>query len=57
MKQKHVDASREVRMWIGTIIVPITVAIMTNPELQYGIKRKCGDFKYSIKNKFHKKES
>ena len=50
MKRKHIDAMREVRLWIGQVIIPavgVTVAVMSHPEANAYIKKKakqCKDF-------------
>ena len=59
MKRKHVEASREARLWIGQVIIPvggILVALLTT-EAKYRIALKFNKFKESIKNKFKKSES
>ena len=32
VKQKHIDMAREVRLWIGQILVPLAGVIMIIPE-------------------------
>lgn len=60
MKQKHIDASREIRLWIGQIVVPtitLVATTMTIPEVRQAVAAKAEDMKRSIKSKFKKKES
>ena len=48
MKYKHIEAARELRLWIGQIIVPAaTVAItaMTIPEVRQTIAAKANSVK------------
>lgn len=55
MTYKQIEASREVRLWIGQIIVPaITLAAtsMAIPEVRQAIAAKAKSIKHSIENKF-----
>jgi hypothetical protein len=57
MKYKHIEASREIRLWIGQIIVPaITLAAttMTIPEVREAVAAKANEMKRNIENKFKK---
>lgn len=59
MKYKHIEAARELRLWIGQIIVPAaTVAIttMTIPEVRQAIAAKANSVKQNIESKM-KRES
>lgn len=59
MKRKTIDASREVRLWIGQIFVPaITLAAttMTIPEVRQAVAAKARSIKQSIEKKFKKEE-
>lgn len=59
MKQKHIDASREARLWIAQIIVPaITFAAstLTIPEVRQAIAAKANDIKWTIDNKIRIKK-
>lgn len=54
MTYKQIEGSREVRLWIGQIIVPaITVAgsTLAIPEVRQAIAAKARDIKRSIENK------
>lgn len=54
MKQKHIDASREARLWIGQVIVPAIMvgAMMLSDEK---IRTFVVDKKNKIISKFKKK--
>lgn len=57
MTYKQIEASREVRLWIGQIIVPaITLAAtaMAIPEVRQAVAAKADSIKRSIKYKFKK---
>ena len=59
MKYKHIEAARELRLWIGQIIVPeATVAIttMTIQEVRQAIAAKANSVKQNIESKM-KRES
>ncbi len=55
MSYKNVEKSREIRLWIGQVIMP-TIAggifLWSNPNTRNWIKNKANN----IKNKFHKKQ-
>ena len=54
MTYKQIEASREVRLWIGQIIVPaITIAVSTLaiPEVRQAVAAKARDVKQSIECK------
>lgn len=59
MTYKQIETSREIRLWIGQLIVPaITLAgtvILTNPELRSSVAKKFGEAKDSVKNVFKRK--
>lgn len=60
MTYKQIEASREARLWLGTIIGPVIIlaaAVLTEPELRHAIGDKWGAMKRSIKQKFTKKKS
>lgn len=51
MTYKQIEASRELRLWIGQIIVPATtlaVTVLTIPEVRQKVATKFG----KVKNKF-----
>lgn len=54
MTYKQIEASREVRLWIGQIIVPaITIAAsaLAIPEVRQAVAAKARDVKQSIERK------
>ena len=58
MKQKHIDACREARLWIGQIVVPgLTVAasVLAIPEVRNAIAAKANQVKDSIERKIKRK--
>lgn len=60
MTYKQIEASREVRLWIGQIFVPaITLAatVMAIPEVRQAVATKAESIKRSIERKFKKTES
>lgn len=58
MTYKQIEASREVRLWIGQVIVPaITIGtgiVLASPQLRHAIAEKFKDMKYSVQSKFKK---
>ena len=59
MKQKTIDAMREVRLWTVQIVVPTIViagTILSMPKVRQTIAEKIKDVKTSIKNKFNKEK-
>lgn len=55
MKHKHIEASREARLWIGQIIIPAATAVlMVSPEAREWTTRKVQNAIHSIKSKFSK---
>lgn len=57
MTYKQIEASREVRLWVGQIIVAVTIAattIIAEPEVRQAIAAKANSIKNSIKNKVGK---
>lgn len=60
MTYKQIEAAREVRLWIGQIIVPaatVAVTAMTIPEVRQMIAAKADSVKYKIKSKINKREA
>lgn len=54
MTYKQIEAAREVRLWIGQIVVPAVVAlgtVATIPEVRQAIAAKANQVKESIKRK------
>lgn len=59
MTYKQIEAAREVRLWIGQIVVPtVTIAVtaMSIPEVRGAIAAKANEVKYNIETKLKKKE-
>lgn len=57
MTRKQIDGMREIRLWVGQVIVPATALVMVVfPETRETVISKVRNAKESIKNKF-KKES
>lgn len=57
MTYKQIEASREIRLWIGQIIIPaVTVAatMMTIPEVRQSAAEKTDKLKRNIRTKFKK---
>lgn len=57
MTYKQIEASREVRLWIGQIIVPIVTtvgAMMMVPEVRAAVVGKATELKDKIKTKIKK---
>lgn len=60
MTYKQIEAAREVRLWIGQIIVPaatVAVTAMTIPEVRQMIAAKADSVKYKIKSKINNREA
>lgn len=57
MTYKQIETSREIRLWIGQIIIPaasVALAILSIPEVRYSIGRKVTSIKESIQYKKYK---
>ena len=58
MTYKQIEASRELRLWIGQIIIPaVTTAaavLYMNPELRDKLTNKAKELKNNIETKFKK---
>lgn len=58
IKQKHVDAAREVRLWLTYVILPAAMIYGSSPAIQDKVKEvrnsakwKMEDIKYKIKTR------
>ena len=54
MKRKNVEAAREVRLWIGQIIVPgvtVLASAIAIPEVRQAVAAKATELKLSIDQK------
>lgn len=57
MTYKQIEASREMRLWIGQVIVPAAaaaIAIASNPQTRNYVSKKYNDVKSRIQKKFEK---
>lgn len=54
MTYKQIEASREARLWIGQVILPIVTAVMLVPEAREAVIDKVKAAKKNIENKFKK---
>ena len=54
MTYKQIEASREVRLWIGQIIVPAVGLALAFPEVRAKVKEKVLDVRDSVQRKFKK---
>lgn len=55
MKHKHIEASRELRLWLGQIVLPAVAAFaLTNPETREKLVRKVTNAKDTVMSKFKK---
>lgn len=52
MTYKHIEASREARLWLTQIVLPITVVVMMVPETRNAAMTKAKEAKQFIKTKF-----
>ena len=55
MKYKHIEASRELRLWIVQVIVPTTVFLAAVPEAREWIGDKVNQGKTKLKEKVSRK--
>ena len=58
MTYKQIEASREMRLWIGQVIVPAAVAVVaiaSNPQTSNYVSKKYNNVKSRIKKKFEKR--
>ena len=56
---KQIETSREIRLWISQIIVPVigvTGALMAIPEVREAVKVKAVEIKEKIKSNLNKEE-
>lgn len=58
MTYKQIEASREMRLWIGQVIVPAAaaaIAIASNPQTRNYVSEKYNNVKSRIQKKFEKR--
>lgn len=54
MTYKHIEASREARLWLTQIVLPVTAVVMMVPETRKAAMMKAKEAKQFIKTKFKK---
>lgn len=60
MTYRQIEASREIRLWIGQVIVPaagVALAVLSIPEVRQRVVVKIEDTKDAIRNKICRKET
>jgi hypothetical protein len=55
MTYKQIEASREARLWISSVIIPVVGCIVMVPEARQAVADKARKLKDSIKTTFTKK--
>ena len=55
MTNRQIDASRETRLWITQVILPIAGVAMMIPETRQAVMEKIKNTKKNIENKFKKR--
>ena len=59
MKRKNIEAAREVRLWIGQIVVPavtLAASTMAIPEVRQAVAAKARFVKRNVEEKLNKKK-
>lgn len=59
MKRKNIDTMREVRLWIGQIIVPAVTVVgsaLAIPEVRQAVAMKANQWKESVERKINKEK-
>lgn len=54
MTYKQIEASRERRLWLGQIIIPVVTVLVAIPEVRQAVSTKAKDVKQFVKKKFKK---
>ena len=57
MTRKQIDASREMRLWISQVVVPVvgaTAIAMTNPDIKNYVSEKIEKTKQKVNSQFSK---
>ena len=54
MTYRQIETSREIRLWLGQVIIPAGVVIMASPEARRMVVEKSNGLIRSIKNKVKK---
>ena len=55
MTYKQIEASRERRLWLGQIIIPVVTVLVAIPEVREAAVTKAKNVKRFVKEKFSKK--
>lgn len=59
MKRKNIDTMREIRLWIGQIVVPAVTVVgsaLAIPEVRQVIAMKANQWKESVERKIKKEK-
>lgn len=59
MTYKQIETSREIRLWIGQVLIPaglVVGTVMSNPDAKEAVKKKYNKTKKWVTDKFKKKE-
>ncbi len=54
MTNKQIETSREIRLWIGQVLIPavgVSAALFSNPQIRYAASQKLGNIKQSIQQR------
>lgn len=60
MTYKQIEAARELRLWLGQIVIPaatVAVVAMSNPEVKRTVVETSKNIKRSIGKKFKKEDN
>ena len=60
MTYKQIEAARELRLWLGQIVIPaatVVVVAMSNPEVKRTVVETKNNIKRSIGKKFKKEDN
>lgn len=55
MSYKNIETSREVRLWLGQIVLPLIGVVMMIPKTRNAVLTKIRETKDSIETKFAKR--
>ena len=51
LKYKHIEAAREVRLWIAQVVVPLAGFAMLSPEARQTVAQAFNDVKHAFKRR------
>ena len=60
MTWKQIEAAREIRLWMGQVVIPAVVAVgtvMAIPEAREAVTSKANSIKESVRKMFKKEEA